>query len=284
MTKPLPPEGSLAASPLKIAFAQDHPAELASLLASQDADFVHDALHDLPAAEASSVVARLPHGLAARYLNSLPTRRMRECLSAARLNDALALLLCLDPAHRSEILDQLEDRKRRAALKRLLIYPQTTVGALVNPDAIRFEIDMPLSEAVDILRMDVPEPEQYIWLVDGEGKYAGLLDLSHALVAQSDDQKLGELAIAVSPIRAETSIGQAMNFVEWQNHAELAVVDHLGHMLGTLPRASLLDALNESGAGDSTLAGDFGVLTRQYFHVLGALLGDFVGPGKKDSS
>ena len=262
--------------PLELAYIREFPGEVAALLATRGDEAVAEALNDLPAEHAAALVARLPHGHAVRVLVAHDDEHVAGWLNAASVDHALALLLHLDEDRRTRLLPLLPDRRTRRTLRRLLNYPQTAVGALVDPTATRLNAAMPLAEAVAILRVDNPASEQSIWLVNDDGGYVGRLDLCRVLVAPSARLRLDELLIPIRPLRADITLLNARDFSEWQKYLELPVVDHLDHMLGTLSRARLLSALAAGRPAGNGL-GPVSELTQQYFRVLRICLGDLFG-------
>lgn len=265
------------AHPLKLAYAREHPGELAAYAATQGADTVAQTLEGLPANTAAAVVAGLPHGHAVRVLAGQDDERVAGWLNAASLDHALALLLHVEAGRRSAILDQLSSRSTRRTLERLVVYPKETVGSLANPSAMRLSASLPLAEAIVILQDEEPEPEHSIWLINDDGLYLGLLDLSGVLVARSDTLKLHEFLVPVRALRAETALASARDFDEWQAHTELPVVDDLGHLLGSISRSRLMAALAGRQVTDKGLVEDVGELVRQYFRVMGICLGGLFG-------
>lgn len=264
-------------NPLKLAYARRFPGEVATHLARHEGDAIAQTLDGLPDEVAAGVVARLPHGHATRVLSDQDDARIVAWLGAAGLDHALAILLHVDGARRTRILDALPSRSTRRALRRLLIYPGETVGAAVNPAAMRLAAGMPLGEAIELLRSDEPDSEQAIWLVDDDGHYQGLLDLGRALAARSDRSRLSEFLIRVKPLRAETTLANARAYSEWLEHPELPVIDEAGHLLGSLTHSRLAAELDEAGASDPGLADGLSELTRQYFRIMGICLGDLFG-------
>ncbi|MEX0900097.1 MAG: hypothetical protein WD081_05340 [Gammaproteobacteria bacterium] len=263
--------------PLCVAYARQSPGELAAFLVALGDDAIPQTLARLPDAEAAALVAHLPRAPAARVLGAQRDERIVEWLEEAALDDALAIALQLDEGRRTRVLDALPDRRKREALKRLLIYPQTAVGALADPTAVRLDASLPLGEALAILRVDRTGAERSVWLVDGTGRYVGLLDSSQALIAKSETQKLADLCISVRAIRADTIIADAGDYPDWQRYSELPVVDHLDHLLGALSRERLVAALGTNAPREAGLTDVVGELTTQYFHVMGSALGELFG-------
>jgi Mg/Co/Ni transporter MgtE len=263
--------------PLGLAYTREFPGEVAAFLATLGDEAVTETLNDLPAEHAAALVARLPHGHAVRVLVARDDEHVAGWLNAASVDHALALLLHLDDVRRTSVLALLPDRRTRRTLRRLLNYPQTAVGALVDPTATRLNAAMAVVEAIAILRVDNPASEQSIWLVNDDGGYVGRLDLCRVLVAPSARLRLDELLIPVRPLRADITLLNARDFSEWQKYLELPVVDHLDHMLGTLSRARLLSALAAGRPARNGLIPGASELTQQYFRVLGICLGDLFG-------
>jgi Mg/Co/Ni transporter MgtE len=264
-------------SPLKLAFARQHPEVLATHLATRSHDELLHALNGLPADAGSAVIAHLPHPQLIRLLASQSDETVTSWLSQAALNDALTLVLHLAEVRRANVLRGLPIRHMRRTLERLVVYPQKTVGALVDPTVVRLSAGTTLQDAIAMLRADQEQPQESIWIVDGDGRYVGLLDLGRALVAPSGQFRVEELAVRLEPLRAETALAAARDVTEWLKHPELPVVDHLDHLLGALSRERLMGALASEQPIEHGIVDGLTSLTNQYFRVLGLCLGDLLG-------
>ena len=268
---------------LTLAYARDFPAEMATYLAARETETMTATLTALPDDAAAGVVARLPHAHLVRVLAEQADTQVGRWLDAANVDQALAMVLHLEQGRRGRLLDGLSSRRMRRILTQLVVYPQETVGALVDPSVTSLDVSMPLGEAVALLRQDTPAPEQAIWLTDTAGIYQGLLDLNRALVAQSDEISLETFLIPVRALRAEVSLADAWRAETWLTHPALPVVDHLNHLLGAVSRGRLEAALAGASGAQQGLVDGAGELTRQYFRVMGAIMGDLIGhrrPGK----
>jgi len=266
-------------SKLTIAYAARFPAEVAARLARGDVETTAQVLAGLPDEVAATVVARLPHGIGMRILSGLDDQRIAAWLGSAGMNDALAILLHVDAGQRERRLDALPNRGVRRTLRRLVIFPADTVGATLDPGAIRLDADMPLGEAVALLRSEEVESERAVWLVDADGNYLGRLDASRALTARSSRSSLKRFRADVRPLRGATTLISARDFGEWLEHAELPVVDELGHLLGSISRARLMRELAARNASAPGLGDGLGELVQQYFRIMGICLNDLFGPG-----
>jgi len=265
--------------PLTLAYARTYPGELATYLVNHDAAAIVAVTAGLPGADAAAVIARLPQGHATRVLGELKPAVIAAWLDTADMDDAVAVVTRVDDARRSAVLDAMDNHKTRESIRRVVVYPVTTVGALVDPGAAVLRADLPLADAVVALREARRTGERPVWLVDEGGRFVGQLDLQQALVAQSDRQPVGDWRIAVRPLRAESPLQNAREVPEWVKFAELPVVDPGERLLGSVTRERLLLALGDIQVAGTGLAADIGDLTRQYFQVMGAVLGEMFGLG-----
>lgn len=266
-----------AANPLRVAFARNHPAELAAFLAAQSSTAVVEALNGLPADVGAGVIARLPHVVASRLLADQSDDVVSSWLARAAVDDALTLVLHLAPERRERILATLPIRHMRRTLERLVVYPRRTVGALVDPGVVRITATTTLHDAIAMLRAGEYGELEWIWIVDGDSRYVGLLDVSKALLAQADNVPVGELAVSLDALRAETTLAAARDAPEWLKHPELPVVDHQQHLLGALSRERLVAALASDHPPKQGMIDGVGALTQAYFRVMGACLGGLLG-------
>lgn len=263
-------------NPLKVAFARKHPDELAALLATQPHESLLTALNGLPADAGAGVIARLPHNLSVRLLATQSDETVSAWLGQAALDDALTLVLHLADERRQRILAKLPIKHMRRTLERLVVYPKKTVGALVDPTAVRIAAATTLHDAIGMLRAGDYGELEWIWIIDPDSRYVGLLDVSKALLTRSDQVPVGDLAVHLEPLRAETSLLAARDLSEWLKHPELPVVDHQNHLLGALSQHRLADALRNETPRESGVIDGVTSLTQEYFRVMGLCLGDLL--------
>jgi len=244
-----------SANPLKLAYAREHPGDLATYLATQGTEAINEALEGLPPETAAAVVAKLPQGQALRTLAAHGNEVLMTWLDAAESEHALALLLHLDDAWRASVLAALSSRRKRRTLERLLYYPRETVGALANPSVMRLNGNMLLEEAIAVLQGQDPDPEAVVWVVDDTDDYL----------------------VSLSPLQADTSLSDARDLKEWLRHTQLPVTDRKGRFLGALGRRQLVSALSGVHGSGHGLVDNLGDMARQYFRIMAVCLDDLFG-------
>ena len=262
--------------PLRLAYAREYPSGLAHYLAAQTQEAMSDALSGLPPETAVAVVARLPQGHLLRTLTGESDEQVALWLDAATPDQALGLLLHLEEARRTRILGGISSRRKRRTLERLLVYPRSTVGALVDPTATRLDADSHLDDAITVLGRENYRANDGVWLVAEDDTYLGQLDLRAALVA-SRGVPLRRLLIRVRSLDANTALGDARDFPEWLSHSRLAITDHRNRFLGQLTQQRLMASLEGASPANQGLAEGLSDLSRQYFRILGICLDDLFG-------
>ena len=264
-------------SSLSEAFARNHPAEMASFLAAGHAETLSETVLQLPDDAAASVVSHLPHGTANAVLSQVDDDRVGQWLSESSVGQALNLVLRLDPARRPSILRDLPNRAMRVRLERLVVYPRRTLGALVDATAVRLYAATPLQEAVSILRGQNEVEHGPVWAVDESGRFLGQLDMVKVVLASRPDAQVHDCVNVMSALSAESSLLAAHDDPGWLHHLSLPVVDHDGHLLGSVTRAQLTGILAEDAPeASSGIAETVVSLAAQYVRFLAICLAELL--------
>jgi len=262
---------------LTLAFARNHPAEMASFLAAGPADVLSETVLALPEAEAAAVASHLPPEPAGDLLRHIDDAKAARWIAAGSVGEAVNLVVRLDPARREHVLGHIPDRTLRHRIERLVVYPRRTLGALADATATRLNGAAPLREAVAILKAQQNLDHQPVWVVDADGRLLGQLDLARALVASREETRVGDCLITISPLPAESALLDAHDDPRWTQHLILPVVDYDGHLLGHVSREQLLEALSEDSPHASSVGEAVSTLANQYLRFLSESLADLLG-------
>ncbi len=264
-------------SRLSEAFARNHPAEIASFLAANSAETLVETVLQLPDDAAAAVVSHLPHGTANAVLSQVADDRVGEWLGESSVGQALNLVLRLDPTRRAGILGDLPNRALRVRLERLVVYPRRTLGALADATTVRLQAATPLHEAVSILRGQNEIEQGPVWIVDESGRFLGELDMVKVVLASRPDAQVRDCLKALSALHAESSLLAAHDDPSWLHHLSLPVVDHDGHLLGSVTRAQLTRFVAEDAPETSSgIADTLASLAGQYLRFLAVCLAELL--------
>jgi Mg/Co/Ni transporter MgtE len=114
-------------------------------------------------------------------------------------------------------------------------------------------------------------------VVDGQGRYQGVLSLMTAYLRKNRPRTVGEIAIPLTPLNGRTDAAAALTARSWLQYTELPVVDERHRILGVVSRASLLRVVGEGTPREFTLERLFSELAGAYFNTCGMLLESVMG-------
>lgn len=244
LSKPLGDGGDLR---LTAALTGKHPAQIVQ------------AMDELTKAEALAVFNWLDNERAAEVLDELdpetvrfltdnaPPGRIAILLDHLPMDDAAEIVAETDPRHLESLLAALSDRAPEDAdeVRRLLAYPQDSVGRLMTDKFAVVDHRMPAGQALDYVRRcaDGMETINEIYTVGDDKKLRGMVTLRQILTAPAE-QRVEELvrgeAVSVSP---ETDQQEAARMISRYDLLTLPVTDSGGRILGIVTIDDMIDVL-----------------------------------------
>ena len=246
-------------APSRRALAQEylraHPAEAAALLDTQPVDEVLGVLRTAAAPVAAAVMERLTPDVAARLLAAADQETVSRLLPVMDPTRAATLLAGLDTETCDELLAALDERLA-SDLRAQLSYPTDSAGQFMDPRIPVFRPQATVGDALARLREMSPESVLNVYLVDQEGRFAGMVPLQQLLLANEDDL-LGELAQAAEiSVLAMASREEVVEALTRHRLTSLPVVDYEGTLLGVIRYAALVEVTEEEASADmQTLVG-----------------------------
>jgi len=253
-------------------FAEDHPAEAARLLGDQAPEGEAAVLARLPDACAAGVLGRMAPPVGAACLAALNPERGAAVLGRLPAERAAALLRRIDPERREALLAELPDAAR---LRPLLVYPEGTAAALMDPRAVALPDDLDLEEVRRRLGRHSANLALEVYVVDREQRLRGVTDLRGLL----DVSRRGPLALLVRPVEPLLAGADATAMSVhpgWTEHDSLPVVDERGVYLGAVRHQRLRQLLEGAAGARRTRGGLEAVVALGELYWLG-LSGLFTG-------
>ncbi len=264
------------ADPVIADFAERFPDSFARTLRQGSDEDISAIVNSLPSQSVAAVVARLP---SARLLALLESgeHSPRDWLEAAPFDDAVMLLSRMRRERRIALIGSLRDRRLRVRLMRHQQYPVHSAGFYVEDVFLRVDIDTPAREALDELRRFDRDDPPLVVVVDGSGRYAGVLQPWQLMNDRLSGQRLSDMVEYVQPIAPETPVTAVAEHDGWQEHNWLPVVDNKHRILGALSRGAVMraaDRVTPSRTGTASLMLE---LVEGITHTLGEMLEGLLG-------
>lgn len=235
---------------LRAAVKQFRPADLGRDLSRRpiaEGRAILDAIDD----RRGAAMLRAAHPVvAAKLLGELEAPRTCHLLQFIPTDQEVAILGELPPERRAEI-ERAYTPDEKAAIDRLLAYPESAVGRIMTPKIWRCDRTRTVGDALDTLRAEAAEIEVAVncYLCDGNRLVgvAPLRELACADRATPLDQIMTREPIAV---REDTTRADAADIINTHDFLSLPVIDPRGDLVGAVRVDDLLGAaLDAAGTG-----------------------------------
>lgn len=222
------------------AFLRLEPDEQLSLLRGLDADVAGDLLVELPTETTRRLADELPDEVLAHYLDVLP------------MDDALDLSEEIEPERFDALLNVIPEEDAEE-IRRLLSFPEGTVGRLLTEDFVIVAPDTAMGDVLDLLRSASSEEFEtinYLYVLSEDRHLLGLLTLRRVLRAKPED--VARDVMNPDPITVEGSMGQeeAARLLARYGFSALPVLDQRGRMLGIFTADDAQEVLSDADTED----------------------------------
>lgn len=229
-------------------FLRRHPQAAAEVLETLDADTAAAFLAGVPPRLAAPVMAAMLPYHAATCLALTDEPLAVDLLSAMPTTAAAAVLRRVPVALADRLLERLPARTA-FALRLLLRYPTTTVGAWMEPDVTLLPAGITVCDAWDRLRREAVSIERFIYIVDREQRPVGRV-ASAELLRADNDMLVDRLAVtAPASLAARDDLSAAIDLDAWRECDPLPVLSRDRRLLGVARHAALYRGAARLGDG-----------------------------------
>ncbi len=215
------------------AFASDHPMQAGRALESMSHSDAAAVLASTPEDAVAAVLPKLSPLTGAGVLELIPADHAAKMLSKTRRDTAAAILRAAASGPRAALLDNLGPEVRRA-IEPLLRYSEGTAGALMDPEVLSCDEGVSVSDALERLRRSAKSALYYVYLVDGEQRLVGVVNLRQ-LIESPPDRRLALIATRpVESLPARASSESIVRHPAWKRFHALPVVGAQNRLLGVM--------------------------------------------------
>ncbi|MEJ7775536.1 MAG: CBS domain-containing protein, partial [Nocardioidaceae bacterium] len=216
-------------------------------------------LHELPPERRAAVVAALDDERLADVLEELPdedqveilghldSERAADILEEMSPDDAADLIADLAP-ETAEILLALMEPEEAEEVRRLLSYVENTAGAMMTPEPVILGPDATIADALAHVRNPELTPalaaSVYVCrppLETPTGRFLGVAHIQRLLREPPSTLVAGALDTSMVNLRPQATIDEVAAHLATYNLVAAAVVDEHGHLLGAVTVDDLLD-------------------------------------------
>ena len=229
---------------LVTSFFQTHPDDAAKTLELREAKEAAGLLEAIEPDAAAAVVRRMASSSSASFLATMDPEPAAAILSELPIDTAVRLLRLMDSPVQDTLVGLLPDRMADPA-RLLLLYPENTAGALMDPLATAIPEDV-AAEQVDLLiRNDPGGVFYYLYVVDRDHKLTGVVDLRQLMRADPTAPVSSIMHTELTTLPAAMDLATLLRHPGWRDFDALPVVDEKGIFLGMI-RQRLIRQLSQS--------------------------------------
>lgn len=237
-------------------FSEAHPEDAARLIEQYPASEAAGFLGDLPPESAAGVMELMSPAAGADCLASMSPASGAVVLAALPPRVAVALLRRVTPVQQDTLLSSLPT-DATAKFKRLLSYPEDTVGSITDPAVLALPEDLSVGDALRQLRRHHGTAHHHIYVVDRTQRLVGVLHIRDLVSATSKTTLTDIMHPASISLTATTRLMTAAAHPAWRELDTLPVSDDTGVLLGMVRYRQLrhLDAVAGPGSLADALIG-----------------------------
>lgn len=231
------------------AYIERFPSEAAIYLEQLPDKVIAGVLTEQTVTTTIKIWERLSPIIAGKILLLIEPAMAYQILGHINPNHGAAILGTLTEAEQQHFLAHT-DSGARFDLERAMAYPKESAGAMMGTKVVYYTAEMSVKEALSKLKAQRKPGVRVIFLVDGNRKLTGMLELQDLALA-SKDSRLGELMKPVKAyVESITSREEIVEIFEKNRVTELPVVDFEGRLIGIVRHYKLIEAAKEESSAD----------------------------------
>lgn len=227
-------------------FLESHPEEAAAILERFSGEEAASLLGQIPLQDAVSVLEQMSPQTGANVLRATTPEAGASLIERMPVLQAAGLLRKIEGPKQDALLVPLPEHLR-GTFSRLLIYPEHTAGALMDPQVLALHHGLQVSEAMVRMKRSAVHLIDYLYLIDSEQRLVGVIGLDE-LYRALPKSRLSAIAheyVVFLPVDAD--VHTVINHPGWRRYHKLPVVDHQGIFLGAIRYKTLRRLEGERG-------------------------------------
>lgn len=245
-----------------------HPAQAAELIEGLPPDELSWTLEIIADEKEALIFSYLPEELQLDLAAGVGRPQLAKLVTALLPDDRAEFVRRLPPKIVEEILPLMAQAERND-IKRLLSFPQGSVGARMTTEYATVPVAMNCGDALNKVRQEAPNKETIyqIYVVNDDRRLDGVIQLRDLLLAKSDLPLRNVMRTELLVIRADQPIAEAAELTQKYDLLALPVVDDQGRMLGIITVDDMMDVMQKQATQDILSLGavEPGALDRPYF-------------------
>ena len=222
-----------------------HPADLAEILSDLSRADSSKLLDSLNVEMLADTLEEVEPDFQASLVEDMSDERVADLLEEMAPDEAADLLAELGEDRSEELLNLME-QDEAADVRKLLTYPENSVGGIMTTEYVAVRPDLTAEQAIAYLRKMGTEVEtiNYVYVTDRRDQLIGVFSLQDLVLAHPRtpvEQIMHERIVTLSPLDSQDDAAQA---VAKYNLLAVPVVDEDGRIHGIVTADDALDKIS----------------------------------------
>ncbi|WP_334064942.1 magnesium transporter [Alteromonas genovensis] len=234
----------------------DDPASLLAALSGQDNVYIATLLESLPVEPRLVVWEGIPRDQKLNVLvemrsdpreiliDNTPHNEWASIFADIYADDLLELLDSL-PKRLVDLAYESLDSKERKYFREASLFPDDQIGHWINHEQLVLPSNAKVREALRLLKKDIPQHCDSIYLVNRTGQFAALVKINNLFSATEDKALLSLAEENITTFKGDDDAMNASLIVQRSGLASLPVVDENNTLLGRLDITAASELVNE---------------------------------------
>ena len=241
------------------------PADIAELLVELDGDVAVVVFRLLKKSTAGDVFAELPSGKGVELIELFTKQQLSDVMGNLEPDEQVALLEELPGNLTQMVMNTMlpEDQKQ---VKKLLGYPEDSVGRLMTPRYVRVKSDWTVARSMEHIRKyaNVAETLNVIYVVDDKERLIDDLVITQLIVSELDTTIEDLMDETFSALHAKDDQEAAVKMFAKYDRIALPVIDSDRVLVGIVTVDDVIDVAEEETTEDMQKMAAMGALDDYY--------------------
>lgn len=236
--KAQPIHGHLKVDALAESLVKLHPADLANIVEKLNLNEGILLLKTLDENTAGRVMEEIQPEIQKILVQRLGTEESAQVVQKMSVDELVDLIQSLSSEEAAEILKKLPEDIKTQRVKKMLGYSEDTAGGLMTTEYLTTLNTSTVIEVIENIKKHFSEFNtlHFIYVLDKDGKFLGIVSLRHLLVAEKDQtiQEIMKNLVKLPVARVDQDIKEVASIITKYNLMSIAVVDEDNKMLGVV--------------------------------------------------
>ena len=236
---------------LKEALTDVPPADIAELLVELEGDAAVVVFRLLKKPVAADVFAELPTGKGVELLELFNKQQLSDVMGNLEPDEQVALMEEL-PGHLTQLVMNSMKPDDQKQIKKLLGYPEDSVGRLMTPRYVRIKSEWTIDRAMAHIRKyaEIAETLNVIYVVDDREHLIDDLRITQIIVAEPKDTISTLMDSSFNALSVYDDQEEAVKMLAKYDRVALPVVDSDGVLVGIVTVDDVIDVAEEETTED----------------------------------